>query len=80
MRSTLFLLALAGTLLPIASAHTRIFAAWVNSEDQGDGQGVYIRSPPNTDPVKDLTSPDIVCNVAGTKAVPSSVPLQQATT
>lgn len=52
-----------------ASAHTRIYSAWVNGEDQGDGRGTYIRSPPTNDPVKDLTTSDIVCNVAGATAV-----------
>jgi cellulase len=47
----------------------------VNGEDQGDGQEVYIRSPPNTDPIKDLTSPDLACNVKGGEAVPSFVPV-----
>ncbi|KAJ4390845.1 hypothetical protein N0V93_004444 [Gnomoniopsis smithogilvyi] len=52
-----------------ASAHTRIYSAWVNGEDQGDGRGTYIRSPPTNDPVKDVTSADLVCNVAGATAV-----------
>lgn len=52
-----------------ASAHTRIYSAWVNGEDQGDGRGTYIRSPPSNDPVKDTTSADLVCNVAGATAV-----------
>lgn len=57
-------LALASTV----SAHTHMFSAWVNGKDQGDGRNVYIRSPPNNSPVKDLTSPDLVCNVNGAKA------------
>ena len=48
-----------------ASAHTRVFSVWVNGEDQGDGREAYIRSPPNNNPVKDLTLPDVACNVAG---------------
>lgn len=48
-----------------ASAHTHMFSVSVNGEDQGDGRNTYIRSPPNNDPVKDLTSPDLVCNVNG---------------
>ncbi|KKF97170.1 Endo-beta-1 4-glucanase D [Ceratocystis platani] len=51
------------------SAHTTLFSAWVNGVDQGDGRNVYIRSPTNNNPVKDLTSPDLVCNVNGGKAV-----------
>lgn len=60
-------------LLGTASAHTRIFSAWVNGVDQGDGRTTYIRSPPNNNPVKDLTSPDLSCNVAGGTAMPNFV-------
>ncbi|KAH7310513.1 glycosyl hydrolase family 61-domain-containing protein [Stachybotrys elegans] len=52
-----------------ATAHTLMYGVWVNDVDQGDGQGKYIRSPPNNSPVKDLESPDIVCNVNGGTAV-----------
>ena len=49
----------------LASAHTTVFAMWVNDEDQGLGNSAdgYIRSPPNNDPVKDVTSTDMTCNV-----------------
>jgi cellulase len=42
----------------------------VNGKDQGVGnkQGGYIDSPPNNNPVLDVTSKDIECNVAGVKA------------
>lgn len=53
------------------SAHTLMYGAWVNGVDQGDGRNAYIRSPPNNSPVKDLASPDLVCNVNGGKAVPN---------
>lgn len=56
---------IAAAFVASASAHTRVFSAWVNGEDQGDGRGAYIRSPPSNDPVKDMTSTDLVCNVAG---------------
>ena len=36
---------------------------------------MYIRSPPNTDPVKDLASPALACNVKGGTPVPSFVPV-----
>lgn len=49
----------------VASAHTTMHSVEVNGKDQGDGQNTYIRSPPNNDPVKDLTSPDLACNVNG---------------
>ncbi|KAK4184349.1 glycosyl hydrolase family 61-domain-containing protein [Podospora australis] len=63
----------ASTLLSVTSAHSVMCNVFVNGVDQGDGQGKYIRSPPNTDPIKDLTSPNLVCNVAGSKAVPDFV-------
>jgi cellulase len=50
------------------SAHTRMCNVWVNGADQGDGMDSYIRTPPNNSPVKDLTSPDLVCNVGGDSA------------
>ena len=45
-------------------AHTRVWSVWVNGNDQGDGRGKYIRSPPSNSPVKDVTSSAIKCNVA----------------
>lgn len=51
------------------AAHSRMYSVWVNGEDQGDGRGTYIRSPPTNDPVKDITSTSIACNVAGSTAV-----------
>ncbi|RXW23286.1 hypothetical protein EST38_g2584 [Candolleomyces aberdarensis] len=60
--------AVAGTL-----AHTELYSVWVNNVDQGNGRGVYIRSPPSNYPLKDLTSPNLNCNVNGDKAVPRSV-------
>ncbi|ORY70018.1 glycosyl hydrolase family 61-domain-containing protein [Pseudomassariella vexata] len=57
------------------AAHTRVYSAWVNGVDQGDGRDStgYIRSPPTNDPVKDLTSTDLVCNVNGGTPVSSFV-------
>ncbi|KAL0261696.1 hypothetical protein SLS55_003126 [Diplodia seriata] len=49
----------------LANAHTTVFAAWINDEDQGLGNSDsgYIRSPPNNNPIKDVTSTDMTCNV-----------------
>ena len=69
MRSAASILAMATSV----SAHALMYGVWVNGEDQGDGQNVYIRTPPNNSPVKDLSSPDIVCNVNGAKAAPEFV-------
>ncbi|KAK3986552.1 endo-beta-1 4-glucanase D [Cladorrhinum sp. PSN332] len=55
------------------SAHATMFGVHVNGRDQGDGRNVYIRSPPNNSPVKDLASPDIVCGPNGGRAVSSFV-------
>ncbi|KAJ4315184.1 hypothetical protein N0V84_008518, partial [Fusarium piperis] len=62
-------LAMASTV----SGHALMYGVSVNGEDQGDGQNVYIRTPPNNSPVKDLSSPAIVCNVNGGKAAPKFV-------
>ncbi|KAF4983147.1 hypothetical protein FZEAL_1370 [Fusarium zealandicum] len=62
-------LAMASTV----SGHALMQGVWVDGKDQGAGRDVYIRSPPNNSPVKDLTSPDIVCNVNGAKAAPEFV-------
>ncbi|KAI9158524.1 putative endo-beta-1,4-glucanase D [Paramyrothecium foliicola] len=56
-------LAMASTV----SAHALVYGVWVNDVDQGDGRQSYIRTPPNNSPVKDLSSPDLVCNVNGAK-------------
>nr|AKR15724.1 copper-dependent lytic polysaccharide monooxygenase [Volvariella volvacea] len=46
-----------------ALAHTHVWSVWVNGVDQGDGRNRYIRSPPNNNPVKDLRSSAMACNV-----------------
>jgi cellulase len=52
------------------SAHAQVYGVWVNGKDQGDGRSTYIRSPASNSPVKDLSSPNLVCNVNGGKAAP----------
>jgi cellulase len=66
MKSSVFCLALAGA----ASAHTTVWNVLVNGKDQGVGNkaGGYIDSPPNNNPVLDVSTKDVECNVAGTKA------------
>jgi len=53
-------------LAALSSAHTTVFNILVNGVDQGTGNtaGGYIRFPPNNNPVKDLNSTDLTCNVA----------------
>ncbi|KAL8393943.1 hypothetical protein RB599_006146 [Gaeumannomyces hyphopodioides] len=58
-------LALSGS----AAAHSVMFGVSVNGQDQGDGRKVYIRSPPDNSPIKDLTSKDLICGKNGGKAV-----------
>jgi cellulase len=71
-----FTQALAVTAFAVtAHAHSTMFSVWVNDVDQGDGRSVYIRSPPNNNPVKDLASSDLVCNVNGATAVSKFVPV-----
>lgn len=54
----------------LASAHTTVWNILVNGKDAGVGReaGGYIDSPPNNNPVTDVTSKAMECNVAGTKA------------
>lgn len=60
--STLFFLAGSAAL---AKAHTTLYNVWINDVDQGLGNSAsgYIRSPPNNNPVKDITSSAMTCNV-----------------
>ncbi|CAE7229188.1 unnamed protein product [Rhizoctonia solani] len=53
-------------------AHTIVKAVFINGVDQGNGENVYIRSPPNNNPVKDLASKDVACNVNNV-AVPKTL-------
>lgn len=46
-----------------AYAHSTVQAVFINGVDQGSGVNTYIRSPPNNNPVKDLTSSAVACNV-----------------
>ncbi|KAK8167722.1 putative endo-beta-1,4-glucanase D [Phyllosticta citrichinensis] len=64
MKTTYGALALAAAA-KLAYAHTTVYAAWINDVDQGLGNSDsgYIRSPPNNDPIKDVTSTDMTCNV-----------------
>ncbi|KAJ4345139.1 hypothetical protein N0V95_005864 [Ascochyta clinopodiicola] len=57
----------------LASAHTTVWNILVNGKDAGVGNsnGGYIDSPPNNNPVTDVTSSAMTCNVAGTKAAKS---------
>jgi len=60
MKSSVFsILALAAA----ANAHFTLQYIWVNGVDQG--QNVDLRVPPNNNPVTDVTSTDLTCNVNG---------------
>ncbi len=65
MLLTLTTLALA--LASTVSGHASVFNIFVNDKDQGNGTFNYIRSPPlpSNNPVKDIKSPNIICNLAG---------------
>ncbi|KDQ19695.1 carbohydrate-binding module family 1 protein [Botryobasidium botryosum FD-172 SS1] len=62
MKYTHIIAALA-SLATTAQAHTRVWGIWLNGVDQGNGVDNYIRSPPTNDPVKDLNSQAMSCNV-----------------
>lgn len=66
MKTASFALA-AASMLSMATAHTTVFNIHVNGKDQGLGNSAagYIRSPPNNNPVTDVNSKDMTCNVNG---------------
>lgn len=69
-------------LASTALAHTTIYAVWINEVDQGLACGqsstgkqtggpansVYVRCPPNNNPVKDIASASMACNVNNAEA------------
>jgi len=61
MRVTLA--AVVASLAAAASAHTTVYGVWINGSFKGDGRNSYIRSPPNNNPVKDINSGAVACNV-----------------
>jgi len=63
------------SLAASASAHTLVWGVWVNGVDQGDGRSLYVRSPPNNNPVKNISLPDMACNVNNVP-VPNTVNVQ----
>ncbi|KAK4152479.1 glycoside hydrolase [Chaetomidium leptoderma] len=60
-------------LASTASAHVTMHSVKINGQDQGEGQGKYIRKPRTNDPLKDLKSPAIVCNNGGDTPAPSFI-------
>ncbi|KAJ3476146.1 hypothetical protein NLI96_g11364 [Meripilus lineatus] len=50
-------------LAAVANAHFTMQYIWVNGADQG--QNTDLRVPPNNNPVTDVTSTDLTCNVNG---------------
>jgi cellulase len=60
--NTIFMIIASATA---ANAHSTVTNVLVNGVDQGPGNSAagYIRSPPNNNPVKDITSKDMACNV-----------------
>jgi hypothetical protein len=52
-------------VVALANAHTTIWNAFVDGVNQGVGNSAagYIRSPPNNNPVKDIESSAMTCNV-----------------
>ncbi|KAF1983603.1 lytic polysaccharide monooxygenase [Aulographum hederae CBS 113979] len=60
------LLALLGSA-SVAQAHLVAFAAWVNGVDQGTANNApsYVRVHPGNNPIQDVTSPNMKCNLNG---------------
>jgi cellulase len=60
--ATLFLIAGSTALV---KGHATVYNIWINDANQGLGNSAsgYIRSPPNNDPIKNLTSNSLRCNV-----------------
>ncbi|KIJ42535.1 lytic polysaccharide monooxygenase [Sphaerobolus stellatus SS14] len=65
--------------ISFTAAHCTVWGLWANGVDQGDGRNLYIRSPPNNNPVKNITSKDIACNV-NNRLVPNKVPVEAGDT
>ncbi|KAF5373265.1 hypothetical protein D9615_007473 [Tricholomella constricta] len=60
------------SFIAAATAHATVYGAWINGVFQGDGRNTYIRSPPNNNPVKDLKSSAMACNV-NNRVVPKTL-------
>lgn len=65
MLSHITLLFLLG--LSLCNAHHMITNIYIGDVDQGDG--TCVRVPPNTNPVTDVKSNDMACNVGGEKSL-----------
>jgi cellulase len=62
MKLSLFLSA--GCSTSLVSAHAYVWGITVNGKDMGRGDQVgYVRKIKNNDPVKDVKSKDMTCNV-----------------
>lgn len=59
--------ALAALFANSAIAHTTI-QYFINDDTGADGSQTCVRQPPNNNPVQDVTSADMACNVGGTTA------------
>ena len=70
--SSVFVLVVASSAR-LAAAHATVWNILVNGVDKciGRNQGGYIDSPPTNDPMLDVTSSNMECNVPGIKATSS---------
>ncbi|KAH6626544.1 glycoside hydrolase [Chaetomium sp. MPI-SDFR-AT-0129] len=57
----------------LVTAHATLISLSIAGKDQGKGADKYIRAPATNDPIRDLTSPNIICNTNGGKPAPSFV-------
>lgn len=71
----------AAAMASVASAHATLWEAIVDGVSGGsDGRGTYIRAPKINNPLKDLTSQDLRCNVGGGSAVAKTIDAKPGST
>lgn len=69
--------AIAAALITGVTAHSITGFVKINGQQMGNS---FIRLVANNNPVKDLTSPDMLCNVGGSNPASSWLPVQAGTT
>lgn len=71
MISAIKAIALLG-LVVTSSAHHMVSNIWIDGVNQG--AGTCMRVPPNTNPLNDIASSNMACNVGGADAVAFTCP------
>lgn len=75
MKTSAILALAAANAVQMVAGHATVFNILVNDVDQGLGNSAsgYIRSPPNNNPITDVTSKDMTCNVNGGTAAAKTI-------